>query len=288
MLRNVIEIKYLKTFSCVAKCKSFSAAAESLFITQPAVSQHIKKVEAHIGASIFDREEGFELTKEGEILLKYTELSLELYDQLFEELGKAKNRDHYKIAVSDSFSTELVDEVVKAFRILSHLDLSLVNFRDPKDIDANKYDIVLGVNSEPSRSGQMVKVKRTQYVVCERLRDPKLIRKNPIRVVHCSSIEREQVVKLLEESGIGIANIQSWFNTSSARLMKGEMEEPGTVLVCPSWCIQSDNLYVKKTSNVINCYAWCSESTFEELSQIGLTNQIKELFVRSEASLTTM
>lgn len=288
MLRNVIEIKYLKTFSCVAKCKSFSAAAESLFITQPAVSQHIKKVEAHIGASIFDREEGFELTTEGKILLKYTELSLELYDQLFEELGKTKNKEHYKIAVSDSFSTELVDEVVKAFRILSHLDLSLVNFRNPKDLDASKYDIILGVNSEPSRTGQMVKVKRTQYVVCQRLTDQPIIQNNPVRIVHCSSIEREQVSCLLQEVGIGTANIQSWFNTSSSRLMKGEMEEPGTVLVCPSWSIQSNNLRVHKTSNIVNCFAWCSESTFKELSQVGLTNQIKELFIQSEPKLATM
>ncbi|BCL69513.1 transcriptional regulator [Vibrio nigripulchritudo ATCC 27043] len=288
MLRNVIEIKYLKTFSCVAKCKSFSAAAESLFITQPAVSQHIKKVEAHIGASIFDREEGFELTKEGEILLRYTELSLDLYEQLFDELGKAKNKERYKIAVSDSFSTELVDEVVKAFRVLSHLDLSLVNFRNPKDIDASKFDIILGVNSEPSRSGHMVNVKRTQYVVCDRPNDPPLTRKNPIRVVHCNSLEREQVITLLEETGFGVENIQSWFNTSSARLMKSEMEEPGTVLVCPSWCIKSDRLYAHKTSNAINCYAWCNESTFNELSQIGLTNRIKELFVHTDSALEVM
>lgn len=91
--------------------------------------------------------------------------------------------------------------MVKAFRILSHLDLSLVNFRNPKDLDASKYDIILGVNSEPSRTGQMVKVKRTQYVVCQRLTDQPIIQNNPVRIVHCSSIEREQVSYSATRSG---------------------------------------------------------------------------------------
>ncbi|OED59934.1 hypothetical protein A165_23495 [Vibrio tasmaniensis ZS-17] len=54
-MKNVnrsIDVKYLRTFSHVAKHKSFTVAAESLFMTQPAVSQHIKKIENTIGAYV--------------------------------------------------------------------------------------------------------------------------------------------------------------------------------------------------------------------------------------------
>ncbi|HDY7639945.1 TPA: LysR family transcriptional regulator [Vibrio vulnificus] len=43
-MNKIITLKHLKTFNKVVELKSFTAAAESLFMTQPAVSQHIKKL----------------------------------------------------------------------------------------------------------------------------------------------------------------------------------------------------------------------------------------------------
>lgn len=47
-----LEKKYIYQ---VYQCGSFSKAAEALFITQPALSIAIKKVEQEIGAAIFNR-----------------------------------------------------------------------------------------------------------------------------------------------------------------------------------------------------------------------------------------
>lgn len=45
----------LRAFEAVARTGSFRAAADSLFVTQPAVSHQIKHLEQWIGAPLFDR-----------------------------------------------------------------------------------------------------------------------------------------------------------------------------------------------------------------------------------------
>ena len=51
---------------------NFTRAAQKLSLSQPAVSQHIRQLEAEFGVRIFERaHSGLRLTREGEILLKY-------------------------------------------------------------------------------------------------------------------------------------------------------------------------------------------------------------------------
>jgi DNA-binding transcriptional LysR family regulator len=50
-----MELNQLETFLAVAEERSFSRAAVRLHRTQPAVSQVIRKLEASIGETLFDR-----------------------------------------------------------------------------------------------------------------------------------------------------------------------------------------------------------------------------------------
>jgi len=50
-----MDIAALKAFTAVADAGSFSAAAELLFLTQPAVSKRIAALESELGAKLFDR-----------------------------------------------------------------------------------------------------------------------------------------------------------------------------------------------------------------------------------------
>ena len=45
----------LQTFLTVAQAKSFSRAADTLHLTQPAISKRIQRLEADFGVSLFDR-----------------------------------------------------------------------------------------------------------------------------------------------------------------------------------------------------------------------------------------
>jgi len=61
----------IETFFAVVKEKSFSKAAQVLGISQPAVTQQIKNIEAHLGAPIVERKKnGTKLTKEGKELYR--------------------------------------------------------------------------------------------------------------------------------------------------------------------------------------------------------------------------
>lgn len=65
-------LEYYKVFYYVAKEKSLTRAAELLNISQPAVSQSMKLLEANVKAKLFLRtSRGIRLTPEGEILFEY-------------------------------------------------------------------------------------------------------------------------------------------------------------------------------------------------------------------------
>lgn len=69
----MLDLYKLHIFSVVAETGSFSAAAERLYMTQPAVSQHIKELEGGLGRTLFQRGwRGVKLTAHGEILQRYT------------------------------------------------------------------------------------------------------------------------------------------------------------------------------------------------------------------------
>jgi DNA-binding transcriptional LysR family regulator len=84
----------LQVFHAVAKHLSFTKAAETLFMTQPAVTFQIKQLEEHLNTRLFDRAQGrIALTPAGQVALEYAErilqLSAELDTRLKEMSGHA-------------------------------------------------------------------------------------------------------------------------------------------------------------------------------------------------------
>lgn len=64
---------WLRSFSTLAAEGSFTRAAESLALTQAAVSQHIRQLETQLGPLLIRRPRGVELTPAGHALLAYCE-----------------------------------------------------------------------------------------------------------------------------------------------------------------------------------------------------------------------
>ena len=56
MLRRLPPLKALKAFEAAARSESLTRAAEELCVTQGAVSQQVKALEATLGLTLFNRE----------------------------------------------------------------------------------------------------------------------------------------------------------------------------------------------------------------------------------------
>jgi DNA-binding transcriptional LysR family regulator len=73
----MLELKHLRVLKQVAEHGSFSAAAEELSYTQPAVSQQIAALERQAGARLVDRtSRGIRLTDAGQALLRHADAIL--------------------------------------------------------------------------------------------------------------------------------------------------------------------------------------------------------------------
>jgi DNA-binding transcriptional LysR family regulator len=74
----MLDLRLLETFREVATRGSFSAAAEALSFTQPAVSQHIARLEKQVGAKLFERDaRGVRPTRAGQTMLRHAEALLD-------------------------------------------------------------------------------------------------------------------------------------------------------------------------------------------------------------------
>lgn len=91
-----MELKQLQYFRAVAKQNSISRAAEALYITQPALSRCIKRLEKEIGTPLIERmSTGVKLTPAGEAFLKELDQSFLHIEQGIHNARKTANADSW-------------------------------------------------------------------------------------------------------------------------------------------------------------------------------------------------
>lgn len=84
-----INFEYYKVFYYVAKFGAISKAAEKLCVSQPAISQLIKKLEEQLGTNVFYRgRDGITLTEEGKKLYTWIENSVMTLENVNKQFGK--------------------------------------------------------------------------------------------------------------------------------------------------------------------------------------------------------
>lgn len=114
-----LSLNSLMVFHEVAKNKSFSKAAERLFISQPAVTQSIKEIELKLGMSLILRDRGgITLTNVGRILFKYTYKISSHLMEIENVLGNLKKK-HYgllKIGTTEALSKCLMPNLLSKFQ----------------------------------------------------------------------------------------------------------------------------------------------------------------------------
>ena len=137
----MVNLEWYRTFKSVYKNGNFSLAAKELFISQPAVSQQISMLEAHVGYKLFNRKsKGVEPTEYAKLL---NNLIIEALDRLENvENGfraKAINANRLiSIGISKHLMSSLGSALVSKFDFIDfsfHEDDTLFELVDSKKLD---------------------------------------------------------------------------------------------------------------------------------------------------------
>jgi DNA-binding transcriptional LysR family regulator len=158
------DLRLLKVLREVALRGSFSAAAEALSYSQPAVSQQIARLEAQTGVKLLERQpKGIRLTPAGEALVRHTERILAQLAEAQAELSEIATsaRGRLRIAAFATAAGTIVPIAVSEFRRLRpgvHVELHLLD--PPQSIPALRrgdFDVVIteegGFEADPDLSG---------------------------------------------------------------------------------------------------------------------------------------
>lgn len=113
-------LNQMKYFIAAARCLSFTEAAKSLFMTQPALSRQIAAMEHELGTKLFVREhKNLKLTPGGSILLNRLPELLEDYRKLADDVRNA-NRGydgHLRIGILDVYDiSDLFEDTIQTFQ----------------------------------------------------------------------------------------------------------------------------------------------------------------------------
>ncbi|MBS4207051.1 LysR family transcriptional regulator [Bacillus sp. FJAT-50079] len=114
----VSKLDLYKVFCTVGKSESFSEAAKSLYMTQPAVSQSIMQLETELDTRLFNRtHKGVTLTTEGSLLFEYVNSALKLIEAGEEKILEFKNltAGELIIGVGDTISRYFLLPYLEAF-----------------------------------------------------------------------------------------------------------------------------------------------------------------------------
>ncbi len=115
---EVLDYHKLKIFKTVADTRSFSKAAELLFLSQPTVTLQIKKIENYLGITLFKREKkGVVLTEEGKLLYQYASKILDDYSLLEEGLSNLREnlQRNLRIGASTTIGDFLLPDILPDF-----------------------------------------------------------------------------------------------------------------------------------------------------------------------------
>ncbi|RDE25016.1 LysR family transcriptional regulator [Motiliproteus coralliicola] len=159
----------LRTFVELVDTQHFTRTAEQLHMTQPGVSQHIKKLEQQLGAALLARYgKSFELTEAGQRLYDYAQNQVEAETQLRESIvGDNPEAGALQLACSGAMALRLYPALLALQQRYPALQVNLEaapNQAIIERIKANQTD--LGIVSQPCSDPVMTQQRLGQDLLC--------------------------------------------------------------------------------------------------------------------------
>lgn len=212
------DLELYKVFHIVARCHNISHAAEMLYISQPAVSNAIKKLERELGTPLFSRSsKGVELTTEGRLFHEYIEKALGIIMEGEDVLTQLKNKEKgtITIGVSTTLCKHFLFPYLKPFIAeYPEIQIKIINkstFDTLKQIDQGLIDF--GIVSRPANIELYeftkladiddVFVANQDYLTSKNISEPnEIFTKCPFMMMEPDNITRQYIDRFFEENGI--------------------------------------------------------------------------------------
>lgn len=113
-----MDIKWIKTFIVAAKYENFRKTSEELFLTQPAITKHIKRLEENLNISLFERNgKTIALTSAGYHFLPHAREILTKYEKGLGEFEAWKQGYKRKliIATAPQIASSILPSILRSF-----------------------------------------------------------------------------------------------------------------------------------------------------------------------------
>ena len=183
-----------RIFYAVARLGNISKAAKELYISQPAISKSIQKLEDGLGCTLFVRSSrGVMLTEEGELFYSYVKSAFETLSQGEKKLHRSIELGigYLKIGVSSTLCKYLLLPYLKEFiRRYPHISIS-ISCQSTNEtlelLEEDKIDIGLVVKPE--------KIKNIQFDYLKEIEDIFVATKDYLRNLNARGVNKDQILQ---------------------------------------------------------------------------------------------
>lgn len=198
-----LELRQLEYFEKVSKYKNFTKAAEALHVSQPSVTNSIRKLEEELGVVLLDRnKKRVSLTEEGKVFLKRVEKILfEVEDTLLEIQDlKCLNQGQIKLGLPPIIGAHFFPNMFIEFT-KKHPCVDLQVYEEGSinvhhSIEEGELDLGLIILPKEARNLETIEILKNNIVLCVS-KDHELSKKEK---VHFTELKNENFILLKEDS----------------------------------------------------------------------------------------
>jgi DNA-binding transcriptional LysR family regulator len=209
----------LKTFVAVAETLSFTQAGTRLSLSQPTVSQHIRKLEQAAGRNLVSRDtRAVALTDNGDAMLGFARTILAAQDQASSYFTGSAMRGRLRFGSADDLALTQLPGILRDFRQLyPQINLELTVNQSLvllKRLQAGQLDLVFIKQDPGGTDGKLVRRDRMVWVGHKSV---SLDASAPVPVIayQAPSISRTYAIRSLEQIG------RTWRITCNVREVNG-------------------------------------------------------------------
>jgi DNA-binding transcriptional LysR family regulator len=146
-----IPTELLRTFITIVDLGGFTLAGALLGRSQPAISLQVKRLEELLDITVFQRNNGLQVTEEGEVLLGFARRMLDINDSAVTRLAKSRISGQVRLGIPNDFEVSFLPRLLSQFG-QAHPEVTLevncdLSVKLLKDFQQGHYDLVLATDS---------------------------------------------------------------------------------------------------------------------------------------------